>query len=332
MDPTLKFVVFTAFAIASLLAGYAAGRRGWLSQAFSKRLHLFTIVLLWGPMNFLCVWTVPMSASLVWLAVFPVALIGVGVAVAWALGRAIGLERESVGLLVITSAVGNTGFSLGAYLCYCLLDDGQGAGGRALSMGVAMVTMMQIAAIPILYPVARHFSRTDPGASVWRLVARSFWDLRATPLYAGTAGLVVNAVGELGGGAWRAPAGVMDSWFVAVMIYAGTFGAVFGIGMNLRPAAAFGHAREHAALAMVKFTVFPAATLGLLWMTRRTAMPAEGLMADVLWVESFMPTALMSVMVANLFHLDAQKAAGMWLVNTGLFVVLALPTLVWLYG
>lgn len=326
---TLKFVAFTVFSVASLVGGYVAGRRGWVSRAFSQRLHLLTIVVLWGVMNFLCVWTVPASWSLVWLAVFPVTLIGVGVLTGWLLGQAIGLTRESLGLLIISAAVSNTGFTLGAYLCYCLLDDGQGAGGVALSMGVTMVTVMQVAAIPVLYPIARHFSAEHDGAPVWRLVAVSFWDLRAMPLYAGAAGLAANLMGAAGV-LPPSPAAIMEAWWVQVMIYAGGFGAVFGIGVNLRPRSALGHVREHAALAAIKFAVFPVATAGLLWLTRQTPMPAEGLMRDMLWIESFIPTALMSVMVANLFHLDAQKAAGMWLVNTALFVVVPLPLLIWL--
>ncbi|MEM1208597.1 MAG: hypothetical protein AAGI54_04955 [Planctomycetota bacterium] len=330
MDPaTTQFLIFTAFNAACLVSGYVARRRGWLSPGFSRGLHTFTVAVLWASMNFLCVWAVPLEPSLVWLAVFPTVLIGVGVAWSCAVGKAMRLPRMSLGVVMISSGVSNTGFTLGAYLCYCLLDDGQGAGGRALAMGVAMVTVMQIAAIPILYPLASHFGPASTGHAVWRLVLKSFWDIRAMPLYAGGAGLVMNTLGATVAPAVAAPERLLDAWWVQVLIYAGAFGATFGIGMNLHPRGMLKPWREHLTLASAKYVAFPLGTWALLWLTQWTFAPVEGLLGRMLWIESFMATGLMSVMVANMFHLDARLSANLWVVNTALFVAVPLPLLIW---
>ncbi|MEM6333907.1 MAG: hypothetical protein AAF823_11265 [Planctomycetota bacterium] len=318
---TLAFVVFTAFNAATLLAGWWVGKRGLLSAAFSRRLHVCTVVGPWGAMNFLCVWSVPLTWTLLWLAVFPTVLIGVGVGAAFLIGKALRLPRMSLGVVMIAAGVSNTGFTLGGYLCYCLLDDGQGAGAAALAMGVTMVTVMQVSAIPMLYPLASAFAGSGDRPAVWVLVVKSFWDLRAMPLYAGTAGFALNVAGASGVGWAGAPAGVLDAWWVQMLIYAGAFGAHFGIGMNIRPSEALGAWREHATLAACKFAVFPVATAAMLWATGWTPIPAEGLLGRMLWIESFMSTGLMSVMVSNMFRLDARLAANLWVVNTGLFVV-----------
>ncbi|MEO0588219.1 MAG: hypothetical protein AAF078_11320 [Planctomycetota bacterium] len=317
---TLAFVVFTAFNAATLLAGWWVGRRGLLSAAFSRRLHVCTVVGPWGAMNFLCVWSVPLTWTLLWLAVFPTVLIGVGVVAAFAIGKLMRLPRMSLGVVMIAAGVSNTGFTLGAYLCYCLLDDGAGQGAAALAMGVTMVTVMQVSAIPMLYPLASAFASPEDRASVWKLVAQSFWDLRAMPLYAGTAGLALNVAGASGLSWAGAPAGVLDAWWVQVLIYAGAFGAHFGIGMNIRPSEMLRAWREHATLAMCKFAVFPVATLGMLWAKGWTPISADGLLGRMLWIESFMSAGRMSVMGSNMFHLDARLAANVWVVNTGLFV------------
>jgi hypothetical protein len=328
---TLKFIVFTVFNAATLVAGYVAYHRGWLSLAFSRKLHLFTVVVAWGLMNFMCVWSVPLSPTLVWIALFPTVLIVVGVVAGGLIGRAMGLRRMSLGVTMVSAGTSNTGFTLGAYLAYCLLGDGQGAGPAALAMGVTMVTIMQVSAIPVLYPLAAHFAAGEGRPSVGKLIRQSFWDLRAMPLYAGTTGLTLNVLGVTAWPAVAAPPGLLAMWWVTVLIYVGSFGAHFGIGMNVRPLEALRPWREHATLALAKFAVFPLATAAMLWLTRWTALPAEGLTRDLLFIEGFMATGLMSVMISNMFHLDARLSASLWVVNTALFVMVPLPILIWLY-
>ncbi|MEM0914430.1 MAG: hypothetical protein AAGK09_07445 [Planctomycetota bacterium] len=333
MDPaTFKFLVFTVFNAATLVAGYVAFHRGWLSQAFSRRLHVFTVVVLWAAMSFLCVWSVPLSWSSLWLAVFPTVLIPVGVVSALGVGWILRLPRMSLAVAMVSAGLSNTGFTLGSYLCYCLLDDGHGAGAAALAMGVAMVTVMQVSAIAMLYPLASHFGTAEDRRDVWRRVLLSFWDVRAMPLYAGAAGLTLNVLGGSSVPMLAAPSGLLDTGWVQALIYAGAFGAMFGVGMNMHPWEALRAWRDQVTLAVVKFAVFPLATLGLLWLTMLTWLPAEGLMAEMLWIEAFMPTGLIGVMIANMFHLDARLSANLWLVNTVAFLVVPLPVLIWVYG
>ena len=42
---------------------------------------------------------------------------------------------------------------------------------------------------------------------------------------------------------------------------------------------------------------------------------------------AFMPTAIQTVIVANLFHLDARMAGSVWIVNTLIFICLVLPAI-----
>lgn len=81
----------------------------------------------------------------------------------------------------------------------------------------------------------------------------------------------------------------------------------------------------------MKFAGIPLLAVVILAAMNLTHMPLTALGQRVVVVEAFMPMAIQSVMIANLFHLDGRMASTLWLVNTVLFVLLPLPVLViWL--
>lgn len=81
----------------------------------------------------------------------------------------------------------------------------------------------------------------------------------------------------------------------------------------------------------MKFAGIPLLAVVILAAMNLTHMPLAALGQRVVVVEAFMPMAIQSVMIANLFHLDGRMASTLWLVNTVLFVLLPLPVLViWL--
>ncbi len=321
MDPkTAEFLVFTVFNAACLAAGYAARRRGWVKEAFSRRLHFFTVSGAWALVSLLSVWAMPMRAQGLWiLAVVPATMIG-GAMLSIPIAKAAGCSRQAVGVIAISSGLGNLGFACGAYLCYCLLEPRA----EALAYGIAIVTVMQIAAVPIIYPIARRYGEHhDDDVPFARLVVDSFLDLRAMALYAAIAGLALAALGA------PPPWWVWESGTMTVLFYIGAFGAFFGIGMSVRLGDARRYLKEHIILAGIKFIAFPLMTLLLLALIDLTPLPLDELLYDVFVIEAFMPTALLAVMISNLFHLDIRMASMVWLWNSVLFIIGPLPVILW---
>lgn len=320
---TTEFLVFTAFNAVCLAAGYVARHRGWLNEHFSHRLHFITVVGVWALVSLLSIWAMPMQMQNLWiLAVTPMLVFG-GAMLGLGAAKLAGCSRQAMGVMAIASGLGNLGFTAGAYLSYCLLEPRT----DALSYGIAMVTVMQVAAVPILYPIARHYGqhRADD-QSMTQLVIHSFLDLRAMALYAAIVGL---------GLAWSPmdpPKWVWDQNIMTSLFYLGAFGALFGIGMKVRLGDVRRYLKEHFILTAIKFIAFPLMTWLILALIDLTPLPLDRTLSQVFTLEAFMPTGLLTVMLANLFHLDTRLASMAWLWNSALFVIGPLPLILWWYA
>jgi predicted permease len=53
---------------------------------------------------------------------------------------------------------------------------------------------------------------------------------------------------------------------------------------------------------------------------------------EVFIIESFVPTAVTMVAVANMFRLEPRKASMLFIVNTVMYLVVVLPIVLWLFG
>ncbi len=333
-DEGLRFAAFAAVGATALVAGYVARQRGILPERWSRTIHLHTVIWIWSSVTLVMFWGIRIDAQLLTLmAIQPlVMLVSWGLA-GWA-ARRLRMPPRQAGPLALACAMSNQGFTLGAYLCYTILEPGHVAMGYA----IAYVTSMQVFMVIILYPVARHYEllarRADPAQAataeqlppVPRLIAQSFIDIRATPLYAAVTGAVLSLT-TAGPPAWVRTSPVID-----VVCFVGAVGSYLGIGLRLRVGDWRHHVRDHAVAAIIKFVAMPAVVFGLL-----AALPAIGLgvsplARDVLLVSSCMPSAIACVIVSNLFHLDARLASILWLVNTAAFCLLPLPILLYVFS
>lgn len=324
MDPrTAQFIVFIAFLAGCLVAGYSARRTGWLHENHSRKIHLLTVIVLWPMITLISVWGMRIEAQDIWLLVIPTVQVAIGAYVAIPVCRLFRLSRNHTGVILIASGLGNLGFTMGAYLAYCILHPAE----QALAYGIAFVTIMQVAMVPLVYPLARRYGSLHKGDEpLGKLIVNSFVDLRAMPLYAAVIGLILGSL-EVPRAAF-----LTTPVFLNAIIYLGGAGAVVGIGMRLRLGDALRYPIENLVLAIMRFIVLPAATLGLISLIGLTPLPLSSLLREVSIIEAFVPTALLTVMLSNIFHLDTRLASSAWLVNTIVFLVVPLPVLLWWFG
>jgi predicted permease len=305
----------------ALAAGYACRRGGLVAEERSKAISFHTIVWLWSSVSVLSVWRLPMQWVNLWLLLIqPIIMVTACVAM-MPVARWLKLSRDHTGVLAISASQGNLGFTLGGYLCYALLSPGD----VALAYAVAIVSIMQAAAVLLIFPIARRFGpHDDRDEPLGKLMLKSLFELRGMHLYAAVAGLLL-ALSGLPVPTW------IDTWRVKdILFYAGSIGAYFGIGLRLRVGLAESLScwREHLALAAGKFVFIPLITLLLLAIMRATPWVIEPLGQKVILVEAFMPTAIAAVLYANMFHLDARRASVIWFWNTVLFAIVILPVLI----
>ncbi len=321
---TLQFTLFCVFNALCLLAGYGARRRNLLGEHVARPIHFVTVSFIWGGVSLLSIWKLPPERVNLWLIAIEPLLVAIPAFAVIPIARWMGCNNKQTGVLATGAGLGNLGFTLGAYLCYTLLGGTEGQGDAALAYAVAQVNLMAMAGVLMLYPLARHFGEQQTGdLSVTRLIVTSFFDFRALMVHCAIVGVVLAYLHV------PFPAVIEKYHTITILFYLGGFGGYFAIGLRLRLGDTRKYLREHTLLAAVKFLGIPLLSLGILMLVNLTPFPLAVLGQRVVLVEAFMPLAIQSVMIANLFHLDGRMASSLWLVNTVLFVLLPLPVIIW---
>ena len=318
---TNQFLAFSLFSFTALASGYIARRRGWLHEDASRRVHFHTVVWVWSSALLLSLWRIPPQAENLWLIVIQPILLATAAYSMIPLAKLIGCTREQTGVMAIAAGLSNNGFTLGAYLCYSMLQPRN----EALAYALAYVSITNASVVPLIYPLARHYGRLpEAGGSLPQLILKSYVDLRALPMYGALTGVVLAIV--------RAPfPEPIERWqLLHVLFYLGAFGGYFGIGLRLRLGDSTRYIKHHGLLFLIKFLAIPALALTALTLINLTPHPLANLAQQVVLLQATMPCAIIVVMLANLFHLDVRMASVIWLWNTALFIAVPLPVIFWL--
>lgn len=341
MDPRIEFFALIIASAISILAGYISRERGWLHEDFSRKIHWVTIVVLWSSAGCLALWHLDPDPANLWvLVVEPLLVIGPAFLII-PLAKAIKLKRNQVGVLALAAGLRNSGFALGAFLAYAILPVGnlmrQQAGPdgilkpeqanalsiSALAYGMVIVMTMSMAVVIFLFPMVQHFaSDEDDKQPIGQIIYKSFVDWKAMLFYAAAAGIAMAYL--------KVPVPpVIEDWYILkILIFVGSITAYFGIGMRLHLDQIRPHIKSHAILGAVKFFVTPLLTIGLLLIASNLGIdPPPAMLVQTFILIAFMPSAIQTVIVANLFHLDARMAGSVWIVNTLIFLCIVLPAI-----
>ncbi|MFK7789734.1 MAG: AEC family transporter [Phycisphaeraceae bacterium] len=338
---TFEFFALAALSVLSIIGGYVSRERGWLHEDFSRKIHWVTIVILWSAAGFLALWNLEPRIANLWVLAIEPLLVVIPAFLIIPLARAIKLERKQVGVLALAAGLRNSGFALGAFLAYSILPVGDllrqqvGPDGTlspeqvdqlsisALAYGVLIVMTMSMAVVIFLFPMVQHFASDEADKQpIGRIIYKSFVDWKAMLFYSSAAGIALAYLHV------PIPAIVADWHIMKILIFVGSATAYFGIGMRLHFNHLRPHLKSHAILAIVKFIATPILTIGLLLIARNVGITPPPAMLDQTFILiAFMPTAIQTVIVANLFHLDARMAGSVWIVNALIFLCLVLPTI-----
>jgi len=297
--------------------------------------------VIWSVGGLLSLWNLSPNRANLWILAIQPLLVAIPAFAMIPIARAMKLGRPQIGVLAIAAGVSNSGFTLGAFLCYALLptpslltpmvqagSDAQTLAVNALAYGVLSVMAMSAASVLMLFPLAHRFGehhRSDQ--PLGRLILKSFADWKATMFYTAALGVALAYLGV------PCPRQIHDWYLLKILFYLGAAGAYFGIGMRLHLGQIREHLRSHAVLFATKFLAAPVLTVAILWFASHCGLtPPPALMVQSLILLGFMPTAIQTVILSNLFHLDARMASSLWLVNTLAFFLIPLPAMMLLAG
>ncbi|MEM9414146.1 MAG: hypothetical protein AAGA29_01550 [Planctomycetota bacterium] len=333
----IEFLVLCVFSLLAILAGYVARERGWVREETSRRIHWVTIVVLWSTAGLLSLWNLTPDPANLWVLVIVPLCVAIPAYLTYLLTRMLKMRPNRAGVLVIAAGTSNSGFTLGAFLSYTLLPspgllesetakgaDPQTLAYNALAYGVLTVMTMSAATVFLLFPLA--YKLGDNGqddAPLRTIILRSFVDWKAMMFYLAVVGVALAYLHV------PFPQFVHDFHVLKLLFYSGAAGAYFGVGMRLHFSEIRPNLRAHLLLAGMKFAAVPLLAGAILWGVMRLGVvePPSPLMIQALMLLAFMPTAIQTVILSNLFHLDARMASSVWFVNTLLFFLIPLPVI-----
>ncbi len=179
------------------------------------------------------------------------------------------------------------------------------------------------------FPIARHYGEIAGGAagrteSGLRFALRTLWrsltDLRSLPLYAASLGVVLNLVS---GPPPEFVSELVNRWHLlhALMII-GIFLQFGSIGMTIKASRIPVFWKQALGGAMMKFILSPLLMLGA-----ALAMGLSGMQLDVCILLAAMPTAVYSILMANLFGLNRDLANTTFILTHAICFAVAVPAL-----
>ena len=294
-----RFGLLLACIVLAIAGGYVGRRRGVLNPHWAGGIMSAAIVGCDAPIACLAIWHLEIYAG-VWKV--PVAGAAVGVATCLA-GLAIARWRRmgpaDAAVFGLQGGMGNVGYTLGGFLCFALW----GIQGLALEQMFCM--MWPFFAFLFCFPIARQYGdaasgvceNTPPVAYALRTLGRTLVDLRSLPLYMATLGLVLNLAGP------TPPAAIRESHIIDILMVVGILMQFGSVGMTVRARRIPVFWKRSLGSGLLKFVVSPVLMAG--------AAMALGIRGDPLYVcvvLAAMPTALYSVLMANLFGLNRDLA------------------------
>ena len=294
-----RFALFMGCIVLAIIVGYVARRLGLLKSAWAGRIMSSAIIGCDAPIAIVAIWhldlkpgvgLVPLAGGIVGIVT---CLIGLAVA------RMMRMRPADAAVFGLQSGMGNVGYTLGGCICFAVW------GIQGLALEQMFCLMWPFFAFLFCFPIARLYGEAAAGggeklplaAYAVRTLWRSLTDLRSLPLYTATAGLLLNLATV------TPPAAITESHIIDVLMVAGIFMQFGSVGMTLRARRIPDFWRPALGSGAIKFLVSPLLMLGLAMVL--------GLSGDALAVcviLAAMPTALYSVLMANLFGLNKDLA------------------------
>lgn len=320
----IRFVLYMACIVVSIAAGYAARRTGLLKPSWAAPVMSAAIIGCDAPIACLAiwhlailpgVWKVPVGGAAVGVAV---CLIGLGVA------RLARMRPADAAVFGLQGGMGNVGYTMGGSLCFALW------GIQGLALEQMYCLMWPFFSFLFCFPLAYHYrervrgrrGQTSDVMYALRTLWRSLRDVRSLPLYTAALGLTLNlasAPPPAAVGRWH----VVDGLMVAGIIL--QFG---GVGLTVRARRLPRFWKKALGSTVLKLVASPILMVGVAMALGMTGTPLT-----VCILLAAMPTALYSVLMANIFGLNRDLANATFILTHAVcLAAIAVAGLVWWIG
>lgn len=293
-----------------LSLGFLARRQGFLKEERGKFLFLIGMIFFESPIVVLILWKLTLNRDYLYLPLLGFSLVLFAGLTGFGFAKKLFREKKEQGAMVLASALSNQGFLLGGFICFLFF----GQEGYALS--VVYILYFHFTIFFICFPVARYFSSSET-ISLLKMIRNTLFDIRSLPMLALIFGVLLNLL--------NVPFSEQLTGILDFVIPFTTFYFMFSIGLQLRLEFSYFFRREAYIIWLIKFILTPLlAYLIILY----TGM--KGLVAKIIFIESFTPAAAYSIMISTLFDLDKALASRLFVTSTLFFLFIIFPIVVFL--
>jgi predicted permease len=300
-----------------LFLGYLVRRLKGELAGMSRPLTLYLLIFANPVIIFNAIWSIDFSDTLV--KVVPLvylAIMTLSIPPALLISRLLKLPGRDKGSLLSCALFSNVGVTLGGFLCYLFYGD---RGLYLSSLYTAFFTpYYYLVGFTLMssYSAEKKVTLKD---AVSELVTNpaSLFPLAATAL-----GLGMNLSGLKRPEPLNA---IATRWFT----YLSVIGNSFAIGLGFSLSRSLRYAKHGFIVSLLKFIYSPLAALGLIYLFGFHRLQ-DGVLARVILVESFMPVAILSLVLVKVFRLNDDLANSSWVLST--FLIIPLIPLVVLLG
>jgi predicted permease len=307
MEISTRFVLFQALIIFPFISGMAAKKlfRIQNPSVFTKKLIRVNLVGIEPVIALWSTWGLILTRELIMLPLAGLFIVVCGMIFGRVFRRTLGLTGKKAATFFISSTLANHGFTMGAFLCYLLIGE------KGLGLAFLFLSYFMPFVFLVIFPYAR---KQSTGKRFDLAFASDFFlSLQNMPLFA-----IITSLILLGLGIERPRAAFPVDVFIIISMAL----YYFTLGLNFEVPTFFASGRENAALALIKFLLVPFATLLILKIVH-----LDPAVETVIFVQSFMPAAIYSVVASVLFDLDAGFASNLFVWNSMIFLAGILPVL-----
>jgi predicted permease len=313
---TLKFLLFLTAIYGFLLLGYGMKRLFNNPVQKSRFLSRFFMIFFTPPIILNAFWSIGLDdIRLITLPLIFVAVQSFAIIPALIFSRMLTLNKGEAGSFASCSVFSNTGSTLGIFLCYVLFGD------RGLYLASWYITLY----IPYYYFIGFPLMSFVAGETRPRmgqiLMELGRNPVSIVPIAAIICGISMNLT--------SIPRPALLNYLVTrYLTYTVAAGYSFAIGLSVDFHQSIKYIKHSLVLSTIKFIYNPIISSSLLFLFGYFSME-DLLPVKVVLVESFMPTAIMAVVLVKLFRLNEDLANAAWILTTFL-VIPVIPVMLFL--
>ncbi len=310
MPVKIKFIVFQSVIVLPFIIGYFSRRFIINREDTAKKiirinlLSIEPIIVLWS------IWGLALSIDQIFLPFSGLSLAVAGFLIGTITVIFTNRRDKSRKTYIISSSLANHGFTMGGFICFLI------AGER----GLGLSSIFTLYFLPYTFLFIFNYAKTDSLKNLFSVEGfiGNFLNLQNMPLHAVLTALILHLIG-LKRPDINFPVDAL--LLISISLYYFTLGLNFSFG-DFRSTG-----REQLLIALTKFLILPALVFLIL---RFTGLNQE--VKTVIFVQSFMPAAVYSVVTSILFELDSRLASSLFFINTIIFLLFVLPILLFYRG